>query len=129
MFSNFRFDTISFILGLASGLFIWFVVVRYKATYPHIRRLVKTTIKKYQEIISGGAARYIRLVVLRKAQRSHLAAGLFSLDEIVIPPRLLVPVLDPDRVHDRTWVKVSPRKSFPSFPPGPSWCLNTIGPV
>jgi len=118
MFSNFRFDLVSFLLGLISGLFIWFVVVRYKATYPHIRRLVKTTVKKYQEIISGGAARYVRLVVLRKAQRSHLAAGLFSLDEIVITPRLLVPVFDQEKESVAPGESITPKivTFFPSWP-------------
>jgi HEAT repeat protein len=118
MFSNFRFDTVSFILGLVSGLFIWFVVVRYKASSPYIRRYVKAYIKKYQEISTGGAARYIRQIVLKKAERSHLASGLFPLDEIVIPPRLLSPILDPDASAGAPGEYIAP-KIFPFFPSWP----------
>ncbi|HVP20815.1 MAG TPA: HEAT repeat domain-containing protein [Anaerolineaceae bacterium] len=118
MFANFRFDTFSFILGLISGLFIWFVVVRYKALYPHIQRYVKAYIKKYREISTGGAARYIRQIVLKKSEKSHLASALFPLDDIVIPPRLLSPVLDPDASAGAPGECIAP-KILPFFPSWP----------
>jgi hypothetical protein len=92
MFQNFKFDPPSFLIGLVSGLLIWFIATMLKSAFPHIREMMKANLKKIQDTNTGGAARYIRLFVQKKSQKSHLAFPLFALDEVVIPPRFLVSV-------------------------------------
>src|SRR5450759_1163263 len=92
MFQNFKFDPPSFLIGLVSGLLVWFIATMLKNAFPHIREMVKANLKKIQDTNTGGAARYIRLSVQKKSQKSHLAFPLFALDEVVIPPRFLVSV-------------------------------------
>ncbi len=89
---NFKFDLISFLIGLVAGLLVWFLFTILKKILPHLRQLLATRAKQVQEVIIGGAARYVRFAVLKKAQKYHLASALFALDEVIIPPRLLAPV-------------------------------------
>ena len=96
MFNNFRFDPASFIIGLFSGLLIWFIATRIRVAYPSIKNLINANIKRIQETLTGGIARYLRQVVLKKSQKNHLAFPLFSLDEIAIPPKFLAPIIEND---------------------------------
>ena len=92
MFQNFKFDLTSFLIGLLAGLLVWLLFSILKKVLPHLGRIIKTTIKQVREVATGGAARYVRFLVLKKAQKYHLASALFALDELVIPPRYLAPV-------------------------------------
>lgn len=94
MFNNFRFDTGSFLIGLVSGLLIWFIATRFRVAFPSIKAFVSANIKRIQETATGGITRYLRQVVLKKAQKNHLASSLFSLDEISIPAKFLAPVIE-----------------------------------
>jgi hypothetical protein len=89
MFQSFKFDPLSFIIGLATGLLVWFILTKLRVFYPHVVAFVKVYVKKIQTASTGGAASYIRQSVQRKAQKAHLASTLFSLDEILIAPRFL----------------------------------------
>ena len=92
MFQNFKFDLTSFLIGLVAGLLVWFVFSKVSRAFPHLREMIKSNIKRIQEVSTGGAARYLRQAVLKKSQKAHLASGLFALDEVVIPPRFLAPI-------------------------------------
>lgn len=108
---DFTFDRLSFWLGFLAATLLWLLlawlrpVIRnawegMKARLAAARRGLQTTT---EERFAGD--------ILRQAQKSHLAAALFSLDEILIAPRLLAPPapvepeqpLAPDDITDRTW--------------------------
>ncbi len=91
-------DIFSFFLGFILSSLIWWVISMLRPAFQQIR--TNTNIKrseKKERIRSVNAIeeRYRQMVVLQ-AQALHLAAPLFSLDEILEPPRLLAP---PPRVE------------------------------
>jgi hypothetical protein len=98
---SFRFpniDLFSFLLGFILSALIWWVVSLLRPAFQQIRTNIqsKRTEKKERiRSINAIAERY-RMMVALQAQALHLAAPLFSLDEILVPPRLLAP---PSRVE------------------------------
>lgn len=86
-------DIISFWIGFLIATLFWWVVSMLR---PALRQLKENARKnqdeKKEKTRTAGAIedRY-RQVVLQSAQGMHLAAPLFSLDEILVPPRVLAP--------------------------------------
>lgn len=93
-----QFDRISFFLGFLAATLFWWVVARIRPLLP----LWRQQIRQYLQVLSqrnfSSVEAYLRREIVRTAQRQHIAAGLFSLDEILIQPRLLTPPggQDPD---------------------------------
>ncbi|MBU0510869.1 MAG: HEAT repeat domain-containing protein [Chloroflexi bacterium] len=91
-------DKLSFWAGfLAASLFWWL----WGILRPYARRLrdwLKKSIQSARQGLKTGAEQRQRADTLKYAQGLHLAAPLFSLDEILIPPRLLAPppLVEPD---------------------------------
>jgi HEAT repeat protein len=98
---RFRFptiDTFSFILGLILASLAWWIFSILRPAFQQMRKSILAKKAERQVIINKAAGieeRY-RQSVLIHAQGLHLAAPLFSLDEIVEPPTLLAP---PPRVE------------------------------
>lgn len=100
---NFRFDRTSFWLGfLAASLLIW-LLGRMRPTFERIRN--RLAIQRQTSRSSKLMGDEIRLAnaMLSRAQGWHIAADLFSLDEVVIPPQVLLPPpppeIDPDNIQ------------------------------
>lgn len=88
---RFSFDQLSFWIGFLTGiLFIWF----FGKVRPLLVQLWGAfqgfTAQTRQSLSAGTESRYLA-DVLQLAQHAHLAATLFSLDEILIEPRILAP--------------------------------------
>jgi HEAT repeat protein len=81
-----------FILGL---IFSW-VMGRVRPLLDEIRQNLKAQREAAQTRRTSGLEDNLRRITLRRAQGMHLAASLFSLDEILQEPRLLAP---PPRVE------------------------------
>ncbi len=98
---RFRFpniDLFSFLLGFILSSLIWWVVSLLRPAFQQIRtniQLKRTEKKEKIRSINAIEERY-RMMVALQAQALHLAAPLFSLDEILVSPRLLAP---PSRVE------------------------------
>ena len=98
---RFRFpniDLFSFLLGFILSSLIWWVVSMLRPAFQQIRtniQLKRTEKKEKIRSINAIEERY-RMMVALQAQALHLAAPLFSLDEILVSPRLLAP---PSRVE------------------------------
>ncbi|OQY31648.1 MAG: hypothetical protein B6I38_05565 [Anaerolineaceae bacterium 4572_5.1] len=88
---NFRIHTLSFWLGFLAGGLLWWLVGHLRPHAKKIQKRLKERIQSTQEKMSASAEQRHRQNTLELAQRQHLAAPLFSLDEILIPPRLLSP--------------------------------------
>lgn len=93
---NFRLDQNSFWVGfLAASLFWWLVRIlrpllsRFRQSFSTQKDQVHWDTRTIIEI-------RLRNETLRQAQSAHLASPLFSLDEIILPPRLLAPGLPPN---------------------------------
>ena len=84
-------DRISFWLGFLAGALFGILVAILKVYLPRLIRVMRTQIQSAREEISAGTESRLRNDMLRFAQKQHLAAALFSLDEIAITPHLMTP--------------------------------------
>ncbi len=90
-----HFDRLSFWLGFLTASLFWFLVSRAR---PMIERLIDSiraqSKTNRQERTQTDEIRLSNDTLLY-AQGWHIASPLFSLDEILVPPRLLAPVVPP----------------------------------
>jgi HEAT repeats/NACHT domain len=88
----------SFLLGFILSSLLWWVISMLRPAFHQIQanyRLKAIEKKERTHSVNATEERYRQMVILQ-AQALHLAAPLFSLDEILEPPRLLAP---PPRVE------------------------------
>jgi HEAT repeat protein len=90
-----NFDRLSFWLGFLAASLFWFLILRFRHTFAQWwekqrlqARANRSGRTQVDEVRLGNDT-------LRALQSWHLAAMLFSLDEILVPPRLLAPDLPP----------------------------------
>ena len=94
-------DNFSFWLGVVLTSLVWWVIFLLRSPFQQMRanaRLKQAGKNEKARVINPVEERY-RQSVLRQAQGLHLAAPLFSLDEILEPSQLLAP---PPRVEPGT---------------------------
>jgi HEAT repeat protein len=84
-------DRLSFWLGFLAASLLWWIFLRIRPLFPQWREQIRQNIDTISQRNLSGVEEYLRRETLRRAQRQHLAARLFSLDEILIQPKLLVP--------------------------------------
>lgn len=93
-------DLFSFGLGFAAAVLALWIL---RLLRPVLARLNESfrqqTNASHQDALSIAEIRF-RNETIQHAQNMHLAANLFSLDEILIPTRLLAPPLQPDTVQN-----------------------------
>ncbi|MCE1255597.1 MAG: HEAT repeat domain-containing protein [Anaerolineae bacterium] len=90
-FLHFNFDAISFWLGFFAALLLTFGFSKIKRFFPEIGTSIKETFQQTQSHQKSGIQNYIMQNNLIKVQGLHIANQLFSLNEILIPSRLLAP--------------------------------------
>ncbi len=86
-----QFERISFWAGFLAATLFWWLL---RALSPFLRSLWQNTreaLRSAREGRQAGVEHRYREEVLKHVQKLHLASSLFSLDEILIPPRLLAP--------------------------------------
>lgn len=88
---RFLLDPFSFVIGFAVGIFFTWLLSRIRPLYAQWRESAKEQREVAQARRTSGLEDNHRRITLRRAQGMHLAASLFSLDEILQEPRLLAP--------------------------------------
>jgi len=88
---NTEFNLVSFIVGFLSGIAFWILIGRVRPLFSQIRENMKEQRETAQVRRTSGLEDNHRRITLRRAQGMHLAAPLFSLDEILQEPRLISP--------------------------------------
>jgi hypothetical protein len=91
-------DLVSFLLGFTAATIFWWLLRAFKVYLPRLKSALKYQFEVRRQRKLEGISRYVRQESLRRAQNTHLANKLFSLDDILIRPRLLAPpnyLLDP----------------------------------
>ncbi len=90
-----NFDRLSFWLGFLAASLFWFLIIRFRhafAQWWEKQRLQARSTRhgrtQVDEVRLGNDT-------LHMLQSWHMAAALFSLDEILVPPHLLAPVVPP----------------------------------
>ena len=89
--SDFSVDAVSFWVGAGAASAFWVMIGLAR---PLLKQIRENWQKKREEATLRGSKTiesHYRENILRKAQGMHLAAPLFSLDEILLEPRLLAP--------------------------------------
>ncbi|MGZ9233947.1 MAG: HEAT repeat domain-containing protein, partial [Anaerolineales bacterium] len=84
-------DPFSFILGFAVGILFTWLLGRARPLFSQVRESAKEQRQAAQTRRTTGVEDNHRRITLRRAQGMHLAASLFSLDEILQEPRLIAP--------------------------------------
>ena len=84
-------DPISFVIGFAVGILFTWLVNRARPLLQQIREGWKQQREVAQTRRTSGLEDNHRRLTLRRAQGMHLAASLFSLNEILQEPRLIAP--------------------------------------
>jgi len=91
-----RFDFISFLAGFAAASIIWLIVWRLRKNWGQIRKTVSSQAGALRKKNLIEVEAYINQVAYRRAQRLHIAANLFPLEDILVPPLVLSPPASPD---------------------------------
>jgi hypothetical protein len=93
-------DLFSFWLGFILASVFWWVISMLRPAFRQMREAarIKQAERKERARTSTAVEQHYRELMLLYSQGQHLAASLFSLDEILIPPRLLAapPRVGPD---------------------------------
>jgi HEAT repeat protein len=88
---NLRIERISFWIGFAAASLFWWLLrllsPRLSSAWEKVRKKLRTA----QRGLRSNITQRHRSDTLKHAQGLHLAAPLFALDEILVPPRLLAP--------------------------------------
>lgn len=88
---NFRIDKLSFWIGFAAASIIWWLYQNARPALKNLRVVVSERLDILREGMSTSAEVRYRQDVVRLYQNNHIASPLFSLDEVAIEPRLMVP--------------------------------------
>ena len=84
-------DRLSFWIGVLAGSLFWFVYHSYREMWPRLKQTVQSHSYELQLLSEAGIEDRLRRETIRRAQELHISSQLFSLDEILILPRLLAP--------------------------------------
>lgn len=90
---NFQLDRLSFWLGFFAATLFWWLFLRIKPRAAELFSLLKSWFIESRAGIAVKTDVRLRNDVLTFAEKQHLAAALFSLDEIIIQPTVLAPPL------------------------------------
>jgi HEAT repeat protein len=89
--SSLNLDRNSFWIGFAAGGLFWWLLTRLRPLLPGMVEGLRARLSTAREGITVNPEERYRRDVLRQAQRAHLTSVFFSLDEVIIPPRLQAP--------------------------------------
>ncbi len=84
-------NPLSFGVGFLAGILFTWLLSRFRPLWRQWRETAREQRQVTQMKKSSGVEDNHRRLTLRRAQGMHLAASLFSLDEILQEPRLLAP--------------------------------------
>lgn len=91
-----RFDFISFLAGFAAASIIWLIVWRLRKNWAQIRKTISSQAGALRKKNLIEVEAYVNQAAYRRAQRLHIAANLFPLEDIIVPPMVLAPPASPD---------------------------------
>ena len=89
--TRFQFDRISFWLGFLTASLFWWILSRFKGWFPILKEFINKRIETSSKQGLSGVEAALRQETLKRAQSIHLAHSLFSLDEVLITPKLIAP--------------------------------------
>ncbi len=117
-FHNLRIHAISFWTGFITSMLVWWLLRLLRPALKKTWLKLKAALKYARQGLLTSTDQRHRLETLNIAQGSHLASSLFSLDEIIIPPRLIAPppLIDPDQPPPYVDIITSTIPYTPDYP-------------
>lgn len=111
-------DSLSFWLGFLAATLFWWLYSRIKPMLPVWQKQLRHQIELISSRNFAGVDEYLRRQTILRAQGAHLAAPLFSLDEVLTIPRLLVPPSgqDPNEPGDAQSIPSTVIPYLPDWP-------------
>src|SRR5579859_1093325 len=85
-----RIDTLSFWLGFVVAALLAAAIYRYRARLAAGRARFVGILSSGRDFFASGTERLVREDTLRFAQTAHLAGTVLALDDVLLPPRLLL---------------------------------------
>jgi HEAT repeat protein len=97
-FRNLRLDSISFLAGFIAATLLWLLL---RIMRPALRKgwqFLKTWVQSARQGLFANTEQRHRIDTLKYVQGLHLASPIFSLDEVLIKPRLMAPpsIVEPE---------------------------------
>ena len=89
--ANLQLERYTFWAGFLAGSLLWWLLTRLRPWLPGAWRGLRAQFSTARQGMTVNPEERYRRDVLRQAQRAHLASVFFSLDEILVEPRLLAP--------------------------------------
>jgi hypothetical protein len=116
-FQKLTISSSSYWLGFLSGILFTWIISRLIIYIPKLIRSLRKNVDGIRENISTSADVRLRNDVYRITQKQHMAAMLFSLDEIVVVPKVLTPLIQASKS-----IELAPTDSVSlSVPYMPDW--------
>jgi len=97
--SSWQFESISFWIGFLLAALLGFVLYRLRGRISTFREAMGESYRTAVEALTTTSAQGYRNDLMQWAQSAHMTSHLFALEEILLPPRLMIhpPPLDPEQ--------------------------------
>jgi len=86
-----KLDFLSFLAGFLAASLLWVLIWRGRVNWPQIQTALRKQAAAARKKNLSDIETYLNQNVYQRVQRQHLAAALFSLDEILIQPLVVAP--------------------------------------
>lgn len=94
--AHIKFDFVSFLAGFAAATILWLMIWRLRANWSQIQAALRNQSNSLRKKNLLDVETYLKQGSYRRAQKQHLAAALFPLEEILISPLVIAPPAAPD---------------------------------
>jgi len=88
---NLNLESLSFWIGFITATVFWWLVTRLRPYFKKFVVALKESVVAARQNLQTGAEQRLRANTLKHVQSLHLASPLFSLDEIIVAPKLMAP--------------------------------------
>ena len=117
-----NFEPFSFWLGFLVASLFWWMMRRFAPVFREFRKNIAEQASSARESAKAGVEFHYRNDLIHITQTMHLAAPLFSLNEILIPPRLMAtPPLPPTDSETDAQGKLFADITMQAIPYLPDW--------
>lgn len=121
-------DQISFWIGFAGGiLFAWFLTF-IRRGWPYLATFARQQIQSAKNNLTASTETRLRNDMLRLAQQQHLASAFAALDEVLVPPALLIPPISVDP-ENSSIIEASTQQAIPYLPDWPELAATFCAPT
>jgi hypothetical protein len=93
MFKNFQSSSLPYLIGILAGIVLLWILLIIQKYLPNTFKSLSHRIKTTRDIFSSTSDVRLRNDIYRFTQKNHLASSMFSLDEIVVEPKVLTPLI------------------------------------